>query len=82
MAVERFKAYDEVYDFLTSAPTPQQIIAFRPSEETQKRIRFLLDANRTRSLTADEEIELDEFGKVEHLMRMLKARAHQKIANS
>ena len=78
MAVERFKAYDEVYDFLTSSPIPQQIITFRPSAETQERIRFLLDANNTRNLTADEAIELDEFGKVEHLMRMLKVYAHEK----
>jgi hypothetical protein len=38
MATTRISAYDEVVDFLTSEPTPEQIIAFRPSEAVQERL--------------------------------------------
>jgi len=72
-------ARDEVLDFLTSTPTPEQIIAFRPSETTQARIRYLLDANRSGTLTAEEKTELDDFAEIEHWMRSLKIRARQKL---
>lgn len=73
--------FEEVYDFLLSAPTPEQVIAFRPSEATQSRIHELLEANREGNLQAEEQAELDEFSRVEHFVRMLKARARQKKNN-
>lgn len=35
MAIERLAVWDEVDEFLTSTPTPEQILAFRPSEKTR-----------------------------------------------
>lgn len=32
---------DEVIDFLLSAPTPQEVIALRPSQAAQERLRYL-----------------------------------------
>ena len=71
MAVVRANAYDEVLDFLTSEPTPEQIIAFRPSQATHERIHLLLEANRNGTLTTEEQAELDEFEQIENLMRRL-----------
>jgi hypothetical protein len=82
MAVVRATAYDEVFEFLTSTPSPEQIIAFRPSEATQERLRYLLDQNRNDRLATDERTELDEFMKIEHFMRMLKAKAQLKLAKA
>ena len=82
MAIERLSPHEEIYHFLVSQPTPEQIIAFRPSQGTQERIRYLLDANRNRTLTAEEEAELNEFSQVEHFMRMLKLHARQKLSES
>ncbi len=79
MAIVRASAYDEVLEFLTSRPTAEQIITFRPSETTQERIHYLLEANRNGTLTAEELGELDEFEQIEHLMRRLKIHAHAKI---
>lgn len=79
MAVVRLSAYDEVLEFLTSTPTPQQIIAFRPSETTQTRINLLLEASRDGRLTKEEQAELDEFEQLEHLMRRLKIRAQARL---
>lgn len=47
MAIAQSPIYAEVYQFLVSSPTPDQIIAFRASEATQARVRELLDANRS-----------------------------------
>jgi hypothetical protein len=79
MAVVHAPTFDEVYEFLLSSPTPAEVIAFRPSEETQERIKTLLDTNRTGKLTEAQQHELDEFAQVEHFVRMLKIKAHQKL---
>lgn len=80
MNLTRSTPYDEVYDFLLSAPSPADVMAFRPSEETQERIRYLLDANRSGTLNSAEQAELEEFSSVEHFVRMLKIRAQRKLS--
>nr|AUN37646.1 hypothetical protein [uncultured bacterium] len=80
MDATRSTPYDEVYDFLLSAPSPEAVIAFHPSEQTQARVRYLLDANRNGVLSATEQAELDEFSSVEHFVRMLKIRAQKKLS--
>jgi len=82
MAAERITKQNEVYDFLLSKPSPEAIIAYRPSEESQNRLRYLLDANRNNQLSTDENAELDEYMRIEHFMRMLKARARQNSLQS
>lgn len=79
MVVAPTPVFNEVYDFLLSSPTAQQIISFRPSEATQTRIRGLLERHKEDMLTDDERIELDEFLRVEHFVRMLKIKARQKL---
>lgn len=74
-------SYTEMLDFLLESPRPEDIIAFRPSEAMKERMSILLEAKRTGIMTPEESAELDEFMKIEHLMRMLKARAHLKLAN-
>ncbi len=79
MAIAQSPAFDEVYEFLLSAPTPQDVIAFRPSAPTQSRINTLLERNKEGDLTSDQQAELDEFLRVEHFVRMLKIKAQQKL---
>ena len=79
MAVTVFDIWNEVDEFLTSTSTPQQILAFRPSQAAQERLRFLLNANGCRPLTADEEAELSENLTVEQFIRRLKIRALAKV---
>jgi hypothetical protein len=75
MAVKVLDIWNEVDDLLTSTPTPQQILTFRPSQPAQDRLRDLLDANSARALTPDEEVELNETLAVEQFMRRLKVKA-------
>jgi hypothetical protein len=82
MAVAPAPVYQEVYYFLASAPSREAILAFRPSEETQERLRQLLALNAEERATETEQAELDEFEQVEHFVRMLKLYTQQLINKS
>lgn len=71
---------DEITDFLITAPTPEQIIAFQASEAVNQRLHELLDKNRNETLTFDEREELNRFLQVGHVMTILKAKARLKLA--
>lgn len=71
------KAYDEMIDFIAEGTSPEKVIAFRPSEDTQARARLLLSREKEESLTTEEKSELDYFLLLEHLMRLAKAKAYQ-----
>jgi hypothetical protein len=68
---------DEILAFLAKGPRPAEILAFRPCAASLNRSRKLLQKNRTNALTADETAELDEMGLMDHLMTLLKAKAHR-----
>ena len=68
---------DDILNFLLSTPTPEKIIAFHASDMAQERLRYLLDTNRNGTLTDDERAELEEASQLNHLITLLKARAHQ-----
>lgn len=72
---------DEVLDFLLSAPTPQDVIAMRPSSTAQEHLRYLLDSNRNNTLNDAERAELDAYLQLEHFVRRLKIRAQEKLAH-
>jgi hypothetical protein len=77
--LETTTLFDEILDFLASTPTPEQIIAFHPSDALQSRLRDLLERNRNGLLYAEESAELDEFSRMNHLMSMLKIRARKRL---
>jgi hypothetical protein len=70
------KSYDEIVDLFARGTTPAKILAFRPSQAARERVRYLLARNKTDDLTAAEAAELERFGELEHLMQLVKARAH------
>lgn len=70
----------ECIDFLLGRPTLAEIADFHPSEEASDRFYELVDAERERRLTEDEVDELDAYMYLEHLMRMMKAEAHRRLA--
>ncbi len=72
--------FAEIIDFLASTPTPEAILAFKPSDRLEQRLSDLLEQNRQETLTAEERGELDEFLRMNHFMNMLKIRARQKLA--
>jgi hypothetical protein len=73
------RSYDEIVDFFARGPSPEEIASFRPSPETQERVRELLELNSADELTEDDALELEWFGQLEHLMQLVKIRAHKYV---
>lgn len=62
----------EVIAFLSTNPSPKEILNYHASERAQTRMRRLLRLNQAGELGAEEQLELDELQKVEHILIMLK----------
>jgi len=71
--------YEQVLEFLAEGPSAQQIVAFRPRPEAQERFSHLLEVNRQRMLTVEEEEELDHYIRIEQMMSLLKAKAYHRL---
>lgn len=69
------RAYDELVDFIAGGSTPETVAAFEPSDATREAVAQLIHKEKTGTLSYDEAVELDHFMKLEHLMRLAKARA-------
>jgi hypothetical protein len=67
------QVYRYVFDFLTSQPTPEQIASFRPTADMQSRLRCLIEKEQNGTLTIEEQQELAEYERIEHLLVMFKA---------
>ena len=71
------KSYDEIIDLFARGASPAEVLAFRPSEEVQERVRFLLERNAADELTEEEAAELERFGELEDFMQLVKIRAQE-----
>jgi hypothetical protein len=71
--------FTELIDFLASTPTSDEILAYKPSEELEERLGFLLEKNRRDRLSSEEQAELEEFLRFNHFVNMLKIRTQQKL---
>lgn len=70
---------DIVTDFLGSAPTLEEIAAYRLPEALQNYAHNLLDKNRAGMLTSEERAEMEEFRQIDHLLTLVKAKARLKL---
>ena len=70
-------SYLEIIDFIASGTTPKTVAEYRPSEQAQRRVEYLIARERDGQLSAEEKSELDRFMDLEHIIRMAKARARQ-----
>ncbi len=66
---------DELIEFLGRGPQPEEIVAFQVSQNSQGRVRELLDKSRAGTLSDDEEKELNAVESLNHLFALIKARA-------
>lgn len=69
------RAYDEIVDFIAAGTTPESVARFESSPKTKEYVSELIHKEKTTGLTPQEASELDHFMKLEHLMRLAKARA-------
>ena len=52
------KSYDEIVDLFARGASSAEVLAFRPSKETQQRVRELLERNAADDLSEEEAAEL------------------------
>ena len=71
--------YEEIADFILSAPSLEQIGAFHLSDNSDRYISELLEANRPRGLSLEERSALEDYSRLEHLMQVMKIRAYAKM---
>ena len=68
------RLFEEIATLFASAPSPQEVLDFRPSDAAIQRASELLDLNRQDQLDEDLRQELDQYEQAELLMRLVKAR--------
>lgn len=69
----------EIIALLASQPTPEQILAIRPSPEFQSRVSDLLAQSKAGNLSATGVAELERYLTIEHLVRLAKAHAFEQL---
>ena len=74
------QVYDEIIDFIAAGTRPRDLVGFRPSEEAKARVRELLLREKGAGLPPEEVEELNHYLQLEHLMRLVKARAHRHLS--
>lgn len=72
-----FSGLADVLEFLASLPTPEQIMALRPSQVLQAQIDQILERSRGGVLTDEEEQQWRRYQYIEHLVRKSKICAAQ-----
>jgi hypothetical protein len=68
-----------VLEKLASLPTPEEVLALRPTPPLQERLDTLLEKNRTTGLSPTDQREWDNYEYVEHLVRLAKTNALRKL---
>ena len=71
--------FDEITDFLAAGPSSAGILAYRPSDVLNRRLHELLDRNADDALSPAEQDELNEFLRMNHLLKMIQAKARLKL---
>lgn len=66
-------AATELTEFLSRNPSPQELLQYHASPQSQERLRRLLALNESGLLSESEGQELDELQRLEHVVVSLKA---------
>ena len=75
-----YEGLSDVLELLAHLPSPEEVLALRPSPALQSRIEELLEKNRSAGLSPDERHWWEQSQYVEHLVRIAKAKAAAKLA--
>ena len=73
--------YFEIIDFMFENKNLEEIIAFHPTETTQRRVEDLIAKEQEGTITDQEHLELEDYMQFDHLMSLMKARAAQVLAS-
>ena len=76
---EGVNGFSEVMNFLANLPTPEEVLALRPSPGLQTQIDQLSDRYKAESLSKQEALLWKQYEYLEHVVRTAKARAYLKL---
>ena len=71
----------EVIGFLSNNPSQHDVLDYHVSARTQARLQRLLALNEAGLLSEEEQQELDELQRIEHIVILLKARVAKQLAS-
>lgn len=74
-----YSGTSSVIEKLAALPEPEEVLALRPTPPLQERIELLLEKSRASNLTPADQREWDQYQYLEHLVRLAKASALQKL---
>lgn len=69
------KAFEEIVGFVAAGASREEVLRFQASDETKARVEHLVRKEKIEGLLPEETSELDDYLRLEHLMRMAKSRA-------
>jgi hypothetical protein len=69
----------QILELLTSQPSPESILALRPSPSLQARMSELLACSKANTIDRAGEVELDRYLLLEHWVRLAKVNAYKRI---
>ncbi len=78
-SINTTKVYDEIIEFIAAGTTPQSVVDFKLSDAAQERLEDLVYQHKMGELKPQDKEELDNFLRLEHIMRLVKARAYKYI---
>jgi hypothetical protein len=81
ITVSSLQPFDDLIEFLAKM-APEQVLAFRPSETTVRRVRNLIAKEKDGTILREEKFELDRYLLQEDLMIIAKARARLRLSQS
>lgn len=77
--LQGFNGLSDVLEFLADLPSPEDILALKPSAQLQSEIELLLEKNNNEGLNQEEEYYWQQYQYIEHLVRKAKINAQLRI---
>ena len=69
----------DVLESLAALPTPEEVLALRPSSVLQQRLDALLEKNQASGFSPEDQREWDQYKFLEHLVRLAKTNASRRV---
>jgi hypothetical protein len=71
-------ALDDFAEFISKL-APRKILEYKASVKAQERVNYLLEKNRGSGLSTEEQQEMNYYMMIEHIVRVAKTKALQRL---
>lgn len=74
-----YNGVNDVLEKLAALPSPEEVLALRPTPPLQDRLDALLEKNSANGFSIEDQREWEQYQFLEHLVRLAKTHAARKI---